>query len=133
MRLRHLLLIWLLVLPQIHWCPPSFRLLDGSPCFTCPSLTQIEAAQDEHQNLASGEHGDCHDCCTLQACEKETKAQPNLIQASLLFIDIPPTIRIAIIRPPEVETSIPTFKAGCPPTGPPDESASRAPPFSQLV
>ncbi len=125
-----LLLITVLVAGRIHLCEPSYELPSGETCFICPSIGHDSRVQTSSPTATlSSDHGDCHDCCELRACDDHGKVRhsPSLIPG----FDAP----VCLIEPPELVppstgkfvTQIP-YSAAAPPTGPPSRPSTRAPP-----
>lgn len=124
----------LLLLVQLHLCQAEYVLPGGETCFTCPMLSDDHDVSDTAQ-LASGAHGDCHDCCELRPCEDDGKVKAALAPVSVanLVLALPPALPLAEIpsfEEPRVEFE---FLAGCPSTGPPASASPRAPPYSSRV
>ena len=130
--LRTLFLIWTFLLGQSHLCASEYVLPSGQSCRVC--LTLVDAPKLKaslSQNELQARHGDCHDCCSIKACDKDT--QP-------LKADFKPAPVFAAILPPTfvfVSVIAPVFRAELPPAvelylphGPPTDRPSRAPPVS---
>lgn len=121
----------LLLFVQLHICQAEYTLPGGETCFTCPTLDQDDHIGTQVE-LSSQKHGDCHDCCEVKPCDeggKDTAALAQALQFNLVFALPPtiPTINFLLIEEPVAEFE---FLEGCPPTGPPATSKSRAPPAS---
>lgn len=131
-RHRNLLrwVIALLVLVcQLHLCSADYLKPTGEVCNVCPTL--------QHSNEAQGtlSHGDCHDCCHLQACPTpEQKAVATYVASGFdLAMDLP-VLPTEVVFPAVVTPAKPIwFVASHPPTGPPSTKNSRAPPSFRLA
>lgn len=123
------LLAILLVLTQVHLCTPEYVLPNGLTCQTCPTL------KDKQTRIADT-HGDCHDCCTIDAgCDQDDDNQ-KVVAAPFHFdppVALPSTLTLEIPTLGNETAPTPILEEGCPPTGPPRDTASRAPPFSSLA
>jgi hypothetical protein len=131
-RLFQAFLIALLMSSQLHWCRPGYELPGGETCFTCPSLGhEIEAVS---KVVLQASHGDCHDCCTLNSCDRGDHPQAAKVITNPLSVDICLPIPFEIvIHDFEVEFySIPHVETA-PAHGPPSFALSRGPPCFALA
>ena len=118
----------LMLLGQFHFCEPAYELPSGNTCAVCPELAHDDTEATEPQIAAS--HGDCHDCCTIEACQSEVKPVPAVVtSANLLFAAavLPAQAEILVPIAPECEP-VTWWHSGAPPTGPPSLTSARAPP-----
>lgn len=133
LRWFQLLLIFLLMLGQVHLCEGSYQLPNGQACFACPELDR-KSCGDLKDRAPSFQalHGDCHDCCVLSACDDNSSKSPVLASGWVAFdivACLPPNLEIAI--PCGVLVGLkPIHIASAPITGPPSQKSSRAPPFA---
>lgn len=133
-RLSHLLVAILLLFVQLHLCQAEYVLPGGEKCYTCVALDEADHGHAPLQ-VSEGEHGDCHDCCEIRPCDEGGKNEATVVPTSqnVLLMALPTALPNLVV--PTVDEPYVTFVylAGCPPTGPPTESRSRAPPaFSDL-
>lgn len=124
----------LLLVVQMHLCSPTFRFADGRECATCPTLLHPAVPESASVN-SPDQHGDCHDCCSLNSCQDESHAQATLLSQSApsFAIDIPKSVELPTEWVIETPCTIVHFIGGCPPTGPPLDTSPRGPPFFQVV
>ncbi|MBL8059423.1 MAG: hypothetical protein JNK63_01765 [Chthonomonas sp.] len=119
------------LLGQFHMCQSAYELPSGAKCAVCPTL-QHEEASHSHGLQLSAQHNDCHDCCTIAACEDPKLPKTLLAPTGLQSIDLailPEPILVllpafAVARPVQI------WQFAAPPTGPPSLTSARAPPFS---
>jgi hypothetical protein len=119
-----------LLVAQFVCCQPSFVLPDGSKCAACPVLQHEDQKPDDE--LASQDHGDCHDCCTLEACQGENKlknaAKSNeRVPDSLLAVQPEPQCFQCLV--PIVSQPRLAYEGLHPSATEPTSSRDRAPPF----
>ena len=116
-----------LLLSQVHFGPPEYVTDQGAPCTACATISNLE----ECSQISSEPHGDCHDCCSIRACDEQAsyKFATNSnthqwdVPAALLdqyFVNIE---RQILFVQKQIE-----FDPGAPSTGPPRLTPSRAPP-----
>lgn len=116
---------------QFHVCVSQFVLPDGEICRECPELSDRQPLPKQPV-LTAEKHGDCHDCCTVQACDDHSSKSPTAIKTSPnlewsgLLSSVEPFVAPDHVQP---HTSAPRL-TGCPTTGPPLPSSPRAPPAS---
>lgn len=125
-----LVLAFLLFASQLHLCEPTYVLPTGQRCTTCP---EIAKAQTANSSVGSGQK-DCRDCCKLTGCNHNAKTAPVVLASCHVVPAILPTVPgfdlcfFTIASP----VSVPKIE-GIPPTGPPSQDNSRAPPASTLA
>ncbi len=127
-----LLLTIAVSLLQVHFCGPTFRLPDGQLCATCPTLSDSPIEHEIPEQIEANTHGDCHDCCQLTDCS-DADGKHQVASLSIPHIDFfvlpEPVVKLSFSET-LVPVSVDSFEPGAPPTGPPSEHASRAPPAS---
>ncbi len=129
--LRTLFLIVTFLLGQSHLCASEYLLPSGQPCRVCLTLVDPPKLQASSAPSAlHARHGDCHDCCTIRACDKSPQSLkadfpppptfPAILSPTFVFVPVV----VAAVRPeasPAVELYLPH--------GPPTDRPSRAPPI----
>lgn len=120
----------MLLVVQIHICQANYILPGGEVCEVCPKIAACDTSADAYV-LTSSDHGDCHDCCQLQACDDSSSVKAPVASAPILSLDLDiPFLPAISIQTVEIETlTTHFFLEGAPPTGPPSPHRSRAPPF----
>jgi len=125
------LLALVLVLTQLHFCESTYVRGTGSVCLECLAIEDHGLCVGEN----AGSHGDCHDCCEIQACETpqtfETPAPSHQFAFDFAILaDL-------IVLPQVAEISAPwnafPFSCGARATGPPSVYPSRGPPAHLFV
>lgn len=120
----------LLLLLQVHVCSAEYQLPDGRACSVCATL------EDSHDaSLSDSDHGDCHDCCEISACEAADndagiRSASPLPTFSLCLTAIVSAPVFALVR---VSNDPYGIAESYPPTGPPLLTVSRGPPFFSLA
>lgn len=114
---------------QFHMCQTAYELPSGAECAVCPTL-EHEEGPTSHDAQLTAKHNDCHDCCTIGACEEPKQQTSSLAPTAfqlLAHVNLPAQIHISIPEPPTGTLSHP-WQIGAPPTGPPKATSARAPP-----
>ena len=111
---------------QLHICVSNYVTDTGVTCVKC---VQIEPGLDCDTNLANS-HGDCHDCCSLQACEDDNQHTAKIVSYSSveLVAVLPAQFDIASYQAVSEQSVLVPFDPSAPTTGPPLNKSSRAPP-----
>jgi hypothetical protein len=127
-----LLVKWLitaaLLLVQIHICQAAYVLPTGRTCLVCPKIE--EDGHTQAQIAAKDQHGDCHDCCELRECDDAGKVKAKIAPPILSLAMALPIALLTVPVIQELEERVTTYYIeGCPPTGPPSSTRSRAPPL----
>lgn len=128
-----MLMATLLLGVPAHFCSPQFLSSNGLACATCPTLPDAMGASLKLS--LSPPHSDCHDCCALDVCHDEGPSTASALAPAAPHVDF--VVLASVLG----EISLPVVSSdaliphleGCPPTGPPSDSASRGPPFFQLA
>lgn len=129
---RALILIWLILLGQVHACSGAWLLPDGKECPTCPSgpCLDDEVGSQGRTTVSTGAPLDCHECCTLTSCPddggKQTAAPPPQFQPVCAIL--PEAICLPVVRCVASKVVFAHIEQGFP-NAPPSTSSSRAPPF----
>lgn len=116
------LTVLLLLAVQLHFCSANYELPNGQACVECPTLSDDHSVPADGR-VSSTDHGDCHDCCELKACD-DSGAQKSVVTGTIslvLAIDLPPSAPQVSGGVSEPKSAIPVYFAGCPPTGPPSQ------------
>lgn len=124
----------LLLFVQLHICQAEYTLPGGETCFTCPTLDQDDHSGTQVETL-SALHGDCHDCCEIVPCDESGKEKAAVVQTFQVQLVLALPSDLPILEIPSIQEPLAEFEflEGCPPTGPPTSTQSRAPPASSLV
>jgi hypothetical protein len=107
-RLLSVVLSVVLLAAQFVCCQPSFILPDGSECTTCLTLQELESSKSA--GLTDADHGDCHDCCTLEACQGENKLK-NAAKSNERVVD---SLLAVLPEPLSVQCLVPVFSQSMP-------------------
>ncbi len=120
------ILIAIIALGQAHFCEPIYELPSGKACLACPTLSHPPATI----SVIAEDHGDCHDCCELRACnghenqELDTTAFGQVIQVAVLPSHLIVISGDRLISRSKVAVHIDSV----PINGPPADRLSRGPP-----
>ncbi len=120
------LLAGILLFGQLHVCTQQFLNNLGQVCEKC-TLIPVDA---DCEGKVAAPHGDCHDCCSISACDDEAKdvaksSAVSVFQVAILLEEpAEPVFRIAHFP----KQRFLTFDPSTPAHGPPLLRASRAPP-----
>ena len=129
---RALILIWLLIIGQVHACSGAWVLPDGQECQTCPPGPCLDGEFERHadQSILTSGSQDCHECCTLTSCtdynEKQTAVPSQQFQP--VFAILPESICLPVVRNIVCKVVFAHIEQGFP-NAPPSTSPSRAPPL----
>lgn len=130
--LRTLFLILTFLLGQSHLCPSEYVLPSGQSCRVCPNLDHAPKLKGaSSQDALQARHGDCHDCCTVKACDKDPQpVKADSKRATTFTAILPPTFVLIPIVIARIRAELPTAVELYLPHGPPTGRGSRAPPIS---
>ena len=133
--LRTLFLIWTFLLGQSHLCASEYVLPSGRPCRVCMTLVDAPRLDAEGIKAASSgdalgaRHGDCHDCCSIKACDKDPQPAKADFKPAPVFAAILPTTFVFVpVVAPAFRTELPPAVELYLPHGPPADRPARAPP-----
>ena len=117
---------------QFHVCVSQFVLPDGEVCRECPELSDHRPLP-KHPVLSAEKHGDCHDCCTVQACDDHSSKSPTAVHSpNLEWFGLVATKELVALPELTIIRATAPKLTGCPTTGPPLSASPRAPPASSL-
>jgi hypothetical protein len=120
-----------LVLTQMHFCESVYVLPTGLECMECQQLL----LRGDNSAEMGDNHGDCHDCCKLRACQTPSVVEIPLSPPQFIFdiAILPEPVALPHLHalPPMRQRF--QFTAGAPTNGPPLDLLSRGPPLSYFL
>lgn len=111
---------------QVHFCNSEYVRPTGELCTECAATTELAPANSRLATL----HGDCHDCCSLRACETpQTQTSLTITPGfHIEFACLPASIEVPSIPVLGEPVQQFWFSTCAPPTGPPQAVSLRGPP-----